>query len=117
MCITRRNRIVAFARIVSPVGSHAAKLLIGRDLAEQVGQHRGVANTTAGDFDSSDLQCFRIYSNMYLAPEPSLGVAVLARVLFSLAFSFDARAIYQQVQRSGWASVWDRDRQYLLTAT
>ena len=98
MRITRRNRIVAFARIVGPVGSHAAKLLIGRDLAEQVGQHRGVANTTAGDFDRTDLQRFRIYTNMYLAPEPSLGAAVLARVPLAFTLRFDARTIDQKVQ-------------------
>ena len=73
MRITRRNRIVAFARILGPVGSHAAEVLIGRDLAEQVGQHRGIANAATGDFDRTDLKRFRIYSDMYLAPEPSLG--------------------------------------------
>ena len=98
MRITRRNRIVAFARIVGTVRSHAAKLLIGRDLAEQVGQHRGVANTTAGDFDRTDLKRFRIYTNMYLAPEPSLGAAMLARVPLPFTLSFDARTIDQQVQ-------------------
>jgi hypothetical protein len=61
-------------------GSYAAKVLIGWDLAEQVGQHRGIANAATGDFDSSDLQCFLIDTDMYLAPEPSLGAAVLARV-------------------------------------
>ena len=96
MRITRRNRIVAFARIVGPVSSHAAKLLIGRDLAEQVGQHRGIANTTAGDFDRTDLKRFRIYSDMYLAPEPSLGAAMLARVPLPFTLSFDASAIDQQ---------------------
>ena len=94
MCFTRRNRIMAFARIVGPVGSHAAKLLIGRDLAEQVGQHRGVANTAAGDLNGPYLQRFLIDTNMYLAPEPSLGAAVLARVPLPFTLSFDARTIY-----------------------
>jgi hypothetical protein len=98
MRITRRNRIVAFARIVGTVRSHAAKLLIGRDLAEQVGQHRGVANTTAGDFDRTDLKRFRIYTNMYLAPQAALGAAMLARVPLPFTLSFDARTIDQQVQ-------------------
>ncbi len=98
MRITRRNCIVAFARIVGPVGSHAAKLLIGRDLAEQVGQHRGVANTTAGDFDRTDLKRFRIYSNMYLAPQAALGAAMLARVPLAFTLRLDARTIDQQVQ-------------------
>ena len=98
MRITRRNRIVAFARILGPVGSHAAEVLIGRDLAEQVGQHRGIANTTAGDFDRTDLKGFRIYTNMYLAPQAALGAAVLARVPLPFTLSFDARTIDQQVQ-------------------
>ena len=38
---------------------------------------------------------------MYLTPQPAFGTAVLAGVPFSLAFSFDARAIYQQVNGSG----------------
>jgi hypothetical protein len=49
-----------------PIGSHADKLLIGRNLAEQVGQYRGVANTAAGDLDRTDLQRFLIYSIMYV---------------------------------------------------
>jgi|GEM_PF-1045484 hypothetical protein len=98
MRITRRNRIVAFARILGPVGSHAAEVLIGRDLAEQVGQHRGIANAATGDFDRTDLKRFRIYSDMYLAPEPSLGAAVLARAPLAFTLSFDASAIDQKVQ-------------------
>jgi len=34
--------------------------------------------------------------NMYLTLQTALVTAVLGRVPFSLAFSFDARAIYQQ---------------------
>ena len=115
MCFTRRNRIVAFARIVGPVRSHAAKLLIGRDLAEQVGQHRGIANTTAGDFDRTDLKRFRIYTNMYLAPEPSLGAAMLARVPLPFTLSFDARTIDQQVQWPCRTLVGDGDGQGSLS--
>ena len=115
MCFTRRNRIVAFARIVGPVRSHAAKLLIGRDLAEQVGQHRGIANTTAGDFDRTDLKCFLIYSDMYLAPEPSLGAAMLARVPLPFTLSFDARTIDQQVQWPCRTLVGDGDGQGSLS--
>ena len=101
MRITRRNRIVAFARIVGPVGSHAAKLLIGRDLAEQVGQHRGVANTTAGDFDRTDLKRFLINSYMYLAPKTPFGSTMLACVSLPFTLSFDARTVDQKVQRPG----------------
>jgi hypothetical protein len=40
MRITRRNCIMAFARIVGPVGSHAAKL---RELGLEIGTHEVIA--------------------------------------------------------------------------
>ena len=98
MGISWSNRIVTFARVVCSVGCNAAEVLIGRDLAEQVGQHRGIANAATGDFDRTDLKRFRIYSDMYLAPEPSLGAAVLARAPLAFTLSFDASAIDQKVQ-------------------
>jgi hypothetical protein len=36
MGITSRNRVVAFARVISPVCSDDANLFIGRDLIEKV---------------------------------------------------------------------------------
>ena len=92
------NRIVAFAGVISPVSRDAAELLAWWNLVEQVWQYWGVTDATAGDFDRTDLKRFRIYTNMYLAPEPSLGAAMLARVPLPFALSFDARTIDQQVQ-------------------
>ena len=115
MRITRRNRIMAFARIVGTVRSHAAKLLIGRDLAEQVGQHWGVANTTAGDFDRTDLKRFRIYTNMYLAPQAALGSTMLACVPLAFTLRLDASAIDQKVQWPCRTLVGDGDGQGSLS--
>jgi hypothetical protein len=51
-----RNGIVAIARVVGPVCGHAADLLLRWDLAEQIGQHRRVADVVSGDLDRPDLQ-------------------------------------------------------------
>ena len=62
------NRIVAFAGVISPVSRDAAELLAWWNLVEQVWQYWGVTNTTAGDFDRTDLQCLLINPDMYFAP-------------------------------------------------
>jgi hypothetical protein len=48
---------VASARVVGIVGSHAADLLIVRDLVEQMRQHRGIPRVATRDLDGSDFQC------------------------------------------------------------
>jgi hypothetical protein len=59
--------IVALARVVGTVCGDAADVLIWRYLAEQVWQHRCVANA-AGDLDGPYLLRFLINANMELTP-------------------------------------------------
>jgi hypothetical protein len=109
MSISGSNRIVTFTCVVCSVGCNAAEFLVRWDLVEQIWQNGRIPDTAACDLNCSYLLCLFINPNMYLTPQAAFGTAVLAGVPFSLAFSFDARAIYQQVQRSDWAFVWDRD--------
>ena len=59
---------VALARVVGPVDGDAGDLLIGRDLAEQFGQHRGVTHIAAGDLYGANLQCLLVDPEVDLAP-------------------------------------------------
>ena len=83
------------------LGCNAAEFLVRWDLVEQIWQNGCILDTAACGLNRSYLQCLFIYPNMYLAQQAAFGTAVLAGVPFSLAFSFNARAIYQQVQQSG----------------
>lgn len=89
--------IVPFACVVGPVCCDATDSLVRRDLGEQVGQNRRVANVAPGDLDGTNLQRFFIYPEMNLAPHSPFGAAMLAGVPFAL--DLDASAFDQQVQR------------------
>ena len=101
MSISGSNRIVTFTCVVCSVGCNAAEFLVRWDLVEQIWQNGSIPDTAACDLNCSYLQCLFINPNMYLTPEAAFGTAVLAGVPFSLTFSFDARAVDKQVQRSG----------------
>ena len=95
------NRIVTFACVVCPVCYHAAELLVWWNLIEQIWQNGCILDAITRDLDCPYLQRLRVYPDMYLAPQATFGTTMLAGVPFSLAFSFDARAVDKQVQRSG----------------
>ena len=69
-----------------------------------------------GDFDSADLQRFLINPEMDLAPDPSFGAAMLARMPLAFALDLDASAVDQQVQRPLGPAIWDVYSQRLLAA-
>ena len=75
------------------VGGDAADLLIRRDLAEQIGQTKCVADMVSCDFNGSDFQCLLVNSEMDLAPDPPLGTAMLAGVPLAFALDLDPGAI------------------------
>jgi hypothetical protein len=56
----------------------ACDLLIGGDLAEQLGQHGRVAHVDTGDLDRPDLQRLLIDPEVDLASDAALGTAMLA---------------------------------------
>ena len=71
---------------------------------------------TPGDLYSPDLQRFLVDSEVNLAPDPSLGATMLARVPLAFALDLDPGAVDQQVQWALRPTVGDVDGQGLLTA-
>ncbi|KDB02441.1 hypothetical protein U879_17275 [Defluviimonas sp. 20V17] len=67
------DRIVALAGIVGAVGGHRTDLLVSRDLAEQLGQDRCIADVASGDLDGPDLQRLLVDPEVDLAPDPPFG--------------------------------------------
>ena len=65
-----------------------------------------------GDLDRPDLQRLLVDPEVDLAPDPSLGAAMLAGM--PLTFKLDPRAVHQQVQRPFGAAIRDVHGQGLL---
>lgn len=59
---TVRDGIVALKCILGPNGRDASDFLVYRDLTEQVGQNRCIANLARGDLNRPDLQGFPVNS-------------------------------------------------------
>ena len=96
---------MALAGVIGPICRDAAGLLVRRYPAEQVRQHRCIANGAACHFDSAYFQCVLIKTYVGLAPEAAFAAAVLACVPFSPSPSalmpvLYARAVHRQVQRT-----------------
>ena len=73
MGIPLGNRVVVFARVVSPVGGDRPNALIGRHLLQQLRQHWRITDVAGGDLDRPNLQCFFIDPYVYLAQIRRLG--------------------------------------------
>ncbi len=130
-CPTNRRRaaggdgIMAGARVVGAVGRDGGDLLVRRDLGEQLRQHRSVADIAGGDLDRPHLQCFLVYADVDLAPDPALGAAMFAAVpccalsrphrghgrSAPFALDLDAGAVHEQVQRTLGTAIRDGDVQ------
>ena len=108
------NRIKAPPRVIRTVRTDTGDRLVVWDLCQQLGQHGGVSNGVAGDFDGAYFQRLRIDPEVHFAP----CAAVLGPVLLALAFAFtqkfDACAVDQQVDRLRAGAVLQRDLQSLL---
>ncbi|SDE57205.1 hypothetical protein SAMN04488105_10547 [Salipiger thiooxidans] len=130
MLTTVGESVVALARVIGTVGGDAADLLIRRDLAEQIGQNRCVADMVSCDFNGSDVQCLLVNPEMDLAPDPPLGTAMLAGVPLAFAINPDSGPSAasqgiaqhcperdQQVQRPPGAAMGDVHGKGLLPAT
>lgn len=87
---TIRNGIMALARVIGAVCGDAADLLVRRDLTEQVGQNRCIADVAPGDLNSPDLQCFLVDPEVDLAPDATFWATMLAGVPFAFALDLDA---------------------------
>ena len=80
---------MALSGVVGPICCDAGNLLICGDLGQQFGQHGSVADVAAGDLDCPNLQCFLIDPEMDLAPDATLGTAMLAGVPITFTFTLD----------------------------
>jgi hypothetical protein len=71
-----------------PISGDGAYVLIGRDLVQEFGQHRGISDVAAGDFDCSNLQRFLVEAYEYLTPGTAFGAAMFARIPLAFTFGF-----------------------------
>jgi hypothetical protein len=85
--------IVALAGIIGTVCGDARDFLVGRDLVEQVGQDRCVADVASGALDGPNLQRFLINPEVDLALNTPFGTAMLACVPLALTLDLDACAV------------------------
>ena len=108
--------IVALAGVVGTVCRDTADLLVIRDLAEEVGQDRRIADVAPGDLNGPNLQRFLVDPEVDLAPDATFRATMLAGVPFAFALDLDAGAVDQQVQRAFRSTVWNVDSQGLLAA-
>lgn len=60
--------VMALARIVGSVSGDRSDLHVGRDLVQQLRQHRSITDVASGDLDGSDLQRLFVDADVDLAP-------------------------------------------------
>ena len=117
MGIPLGNRVVVFARVVSPVGGDRPNALIGRHLLQQLRQHWRITDVAGGDLDRPNLQCFFIDPYVYLTPDTPLGATVLKGIPLAFALCLDPRADNQKVRRASPTTIRQVYVQRLPTAT
>ena len=93
MGATVGDSVVTLSSIVGAVCGDATDLFVHWYLAEQVGQHRGIADVAPGDLDGADLQRFLVDAEVDLAPDAPFGAAVLAGVPLTFTLDLDASAV------------------------
>jgi hypothetical protein len=71
---------MAIAGIEGAVDGNGDDFLIGRDLVQEFGQHRRVANIATGDLGCADLQRRFIAPDVILRQTRRCGAAMLVRV-------------------------------------
>lgn len=102
---------MALAGVEGAVGSDGGDVLVGRDLAQQFGQHWRIADIAGRELGRADFQRFLIDADVDLAPDPTFSAAMLAGVPLAFALDLDASAVDQQVQRTVRTAVGDVDLQ------
>jgi hypothetical protein len=69
---------MALADVEGAIGGDSGDLVVRRDLTEELGQHRGIADVAVGELCRPDLQCFLVDPDVDLAPDAAFGAAMLA---------------------------------------
>lgn len=87
--------IVTFALVVGSVDGDADGLLLGRNLAEQFGEHRGIAHIADGELDRSNFQRLLVGPEMGLAPNAALNIARRTRIPLTFTPNLDAGTVDQ----------------------
>ena len=70
-------------------------------------EHGRVTDVAGGELGRPDFQGFLINANVDLAPDASLGTAVLAGVPLAFTLDLDPGAVDQKVQRAVRAAIGD----------
>lgn len=86
--------IVALSGVIGAVCGDTANLLIGRDMAEQFGQHRCIADIASGELDCPNFQCFLVDPEVNLTPDAAFGAAMLAGISLTFALDLDPGAVH-----------------------
>jgi len=89
--------VVALAGVESAIGGDGCDLLLGRDLVQQLGQHRGISHVAGRELGCTDFQGFLVDPDVDLAPDAPFRAAVLAGVPLALTLDLDPGAVDQQV--------------------
>ena len=71
-------------RVISPIACHCQQWLLGRNLLQQLRQHRSVSDIVRNNIDSPYLQRLRINNDLQLAPL----AAALCPMLFAPPLAF-----------------------------
>ncbi len=67
--------------------------------------------------DCAKFRCLLINNDMYLAPEAAFWSTMLASTPLAFTLHFDARTVYQKVQRSRWSLIGNSNGQRPLSPT
>ena len=113
--VSGSNGFVAFARVVCSVCGDTTDVMVGRNLVQEIGQDGRITDVAACDFDRPYLQRFLVNSDVNLAPDTSLGAAMLTGIPLTFALCFDACAIDQEVLRTCSTAIWQAYVQRSLT--
>jgi len=105
MCAAPGNSVMAFASVAGTVCGDAADLLILGNPVGQVGQNRSITDVASRDLDGVDLQCLFVDAEMYFAPDPPFGAAMLAGVPLTFTLDLAPCAVDQHVQRPPGAAI------------
>jgi len=96
MGVSGRNGFVAFESVVGPICDDTADVLAGQDLVQEIGQYGRITDVAVGNLNCPNLQRFLVDAYMYLAPDASFRVTMLAGVPLTFALCFYACAIHGQ---------------------
>jgi hypothetical protein len=79
------NVIVATTRVVDTISCNSTYILDRPNMAQKVGQHQRVQDSATNNLYRPDLQCLFVFPKRDLAPDATLGTAMIARMPLAFA--------------------------------